>query len=90
MPTRELQNLTPMDHQTFCFGKFLLCSSSVLQFLQIFLPSGNLTSGLPKIVYLTQGQAISLSEFLANQKHLIRKKDSLNFQTPVDLPPGPP
>ena len=40
-----------------------------------------------KIVYLMQRKALSLSDVLANKKHLSRKKDSLNIQAPVDLSP---
>ena len=76
----------PNSHgsSTLCFGSFAMLKLS-------FAVSANFSTKWQfnlRIVYLRQRQALSLSEILANQKQLTRKKDSLNFQAPVDLPPA--
>ena len=69
---------------TLCFGSFAMLKLS-------FAASVNFSTKWQfdlKIVYLRQRHDLSLLEILANQKHLMRKKDYLNFQAPVDLPPA--
>ena len=69
---------------TLCFGSFAMLKLS-------FAASVNFSTKWQfdlKIVYLRQRHDLSLLEILANQKHLTRKKDNLNFQAPVDLPPA--
>ena len=78
----------PNSHGSSNLGlAILLCSSSVLQFLQIFLPNGNLTSDSPQNCLSYTEAGFIIVEILTNEKHLIRNKDSLNFQAPVDLQP---
>ena len=72
-------------------GSSTLCFGSVAMLNLSFAVSANFSTKWQfnlKIVYLRQRQALSLSEILANQKQLTRKKDYLNFQAPVDLPPA--